>query len=66
MPNQGSSWSCGTAIRAGDVFGDEFAVVKESVEFIDAPPDYSEGSCVYPGVAPPEEMKNDQSDSHRI
>ncbi|KAM5536434.1 hypothetical protein V8D89_009870 [Ganoderma adspersum] len=66
MPNQGSSWSCGTAIRAGDVFGDEFAVVKESVELIDAPPDYSEGSCVYPGVAPPEEMKNDQSDSHRI
>ncbi|KAI1787284.1 kinase-like domain-containing protein [Ganoderma leucocontextum] len=61
-PNWGSSWSCGAAIRAGDVFGDEFAIVKDSVEFIDAPPDYSLGSCAYPGLAPPEQMKNDQCD----
>ncbi len=65
--NWGSSWTCGSAIRAGDVFGDEFAIVKDGgVEFIDAPPDYSRGSCVYPGLAPPEQMKNDQSDSRCI
>lgn len=65
-PNWGSSWSCGSAIRAADVFGDEFAIVKDSVEFIDAPPDYSRGSSVYPGLAPLEEMKNTQSDTRCI
>ncbi|PIL27926.1 hypothetical protein GSI_09961 [Ganoderma sinense ZZ0214-1] len=66
VPNWGSSWSCGTPIRPEDVFGDEFAVVKESLEFIDAPPDYCDGPCAYEGMAPPEVIKNAQSDLHRI
>ncbi|KAM5536437.1 hypothetical protein V8D89_009873 [Ganoderma adspersum] len=69
VANWGSSWSCGSAIRAGDLFGDEFAIVTREgsgVEFVDAPPDYIRGSVVYPGFAPPEQMKNEQSDSRCI
>nr|VWO94472.1 N/A [Ganoderma boninense] len=74
-PNWGSSWACGSAIRAADVFGDEFALVFGTgtpgleggvVELIDAPPDYIRGSVVYPGFAPPEEMKNVQSSTRCI
>ncbi|PIL27083.1 transporter [Ganoderma sinense ZZ0214-1] len=65
-PNLGSTWSCGEAIPAGDLFGDEFAVVAAGVEFIDAPPDYTHGSCTYPGGSPPERMKNSQSDTRCI
>ncbi|KAI1792270.1 kinase-like domain-containing protein [Ganoderma leucocontextum] len=66
IPNLGSTWSCGEAIRAGDLFGDEFAIVKANLEFIDAPPDYTRGSCTYPGAAPPETMKNTQFDAKCI
>ncbi|PIL26824.1 transporter [Ganoderma sinense ZZ0214-1] len=77
-PNWGSSWLGASAIRAGDVFGDEFAIVnlKEEeeeeeeeeggVEFIDVPPDYSHGSAAYAGMTPLEEMKNDQSSTRCI
>ena len=68
VPNWGSSWSVGTAIRVPDLFAvSEFAIVKESgLEFIDEPPDYTDGPCAYPGLAPPAVIKNEQSDSHRI
>ena len=69
VANWGSDWSCGSAIRPVDVFGDEFAIVTQEgsgVELIDVPPDYSRGTVVYPGFAPPEQMKNEQSDSRCI
>ncbi|KAI1787222.1 kinase-like domain-containing protein [Ganoderma leucocontextum] len=66
VPNVGSSWGCGGTIAVGDLFGDEFAIVEASLEFIDAPPDYIYGSCTYPGAAPPEQMKNTQSDTRCI
>ncbi|KAM5543895.1 hypothetical protein V8D89_002512 [Ganoderma adspersum] len=61
IPNLGSTWSCGEAIPVGDLFDDEFAIVDARVEFIDAPPDYTRGSCTYPGASAPETMKNSQS-----
>ena len=67
LPNLGSTWSCGEAIPAGDLFGeDEFAIVAAGIEFVDAPPEYTRGSCTYPGASPPETMKNAQSDTRCI
>ena len=68
LPNLGSTWSCGEAIPAGDLFGeDEFAIVAGAgVEFVDAPPEYTRGSCTYPGASAPETMRNAQSDTRCI